>query len=122
MAVTYPNQYIVTFAPEPKTDANNPYHKVNTDVLQNASNDLTKIGSVKLWMYLTAHSGMKEFGLSRKACEEWGIKKDSYYQGQKELEEKGYLKPLGPGKYEFTQFPIKIVTPENVISKPLWDF
>lgn len=42
-------------------------------------NDLKKVGSVKLWMYLTLHSNVSAFGLSKKACEEWGIKKDAYY-------------------------------------------
>ena len=122
MATTYPNQYIITFAPEPKTDAKNPYHKMNIDVLQNAMNDLTKVSSMKLWMYLVAHSGIDGFGLSQKACEEWGIKKDSYQTGKKELIEKGYLKEIGHNRYEFRQVPIKIVTPETITPKTVWDF
>ena len=122
MAVTkYPNQFLITFAPEPKTDANHPYHKVNVDALQNAMNDLKKPGSLKLWLYLTMHSNIDAFGLSKKACEEWGLKKDAYYAAQEELEEKGYLKKLGKDKFEFTQIPVVIHTPTTE-TPSVWDF
>lgn len=88
-------------------------------------NDLKKVGSVKLWMYLTLHSNVSAFGLSKKACEEWGIKKDAYYAAQEELEEKGYLKKIGVDKYEFTQVPIKMVVvpkTEMKTSPTVWDF
>ena len=110
MAVTYANQYIITFGPQPKTDAKNLYHKFNLDALQNAMNDLTKIGSVKLWTYLAIHSDMDTLALSQKACEEWGIKKDSYQSAKKELIDKGYLTAIGKDKYEFKQIPMPIVS------------
>lgn len=81
-------------------------------------NDLKKLGSLKLWIYLTMHSSMKSFGLSKKACEDWGIKKDAYYAAQEELEEKGYLKKIGKDKYEFSQIPVVVHTPTTTT----WDF
>ena len=116
----FANQYTITFAPEPKTDATHPYYKMNIDALQNAMNDLTKIGSVKLWTYLALHSGLPSFGLSQKACEEWGIKKDSYYKAQEELKEKGYLREIGKNQLEFTQIPTVIHTMTAVGTQ--WDF
>lgn len=101
----YPNQYSIVFAPSPKTDANNPYNKINSDVLQEVCCDLSKVGAIKLWLYLVAHSSMKELALSQKACEEWGLKKDSYYSGKDELVNKGYLTEIGPSRYEFRQIP-----------------
>ena len=109
----YPNQYTIVFAPAPKTDANNPYCKMNVDVLQSVAGDLNKVGALKLWLYLVAHSHMESLGLSQKACEEWGLKKDSYYSGKEELVNKGYLVEIGSNKYEFRQLPI---VPVN------WDF
>ena len=87
-------------------------------------NDLKKVGSIKLWMYLVLRSDMGSFGLSQKACEEWGIKKDSYYSAQEELVEKGYLKEIGVNKYEFIQIPMKIVVvPKTETKTPTaWDF
>ena len=118
MATAYPNQTVIVFAPEPKTDAKNPYYKINLDVLQNAMNDLKKVGSFKLWMYLATHNSMKTFNLSKKACEDWGIKKDSYYAAQEELKEKGYLKKIATDKYEFSQIPTIIHTTTTTT----WDF
>ena len=109
----YPNQYTIVFAPPPKTDANNPYNKINSDVLQSVAADLNKVGALKLWLYLVSHSGMKILELSQKACEQWGMKKDSYYSGKDELVEKGYLVEVGPSRYEFKQLPVV---------KGNWDF
>lgn len=120
MATTYANQYIITFGPQPKTDANNLYHKFNLDALQNAMDDLSKVGSVKLWLYLATHSDMSTLALSQKACEEWGIKKDSYQSAKKELIDKGYLVSTGKDKYEFKQVPIPIISMPT--PTPKWDF
>ena len=122
MAVTYANQFIITFGSQPKTDATHPYHKINVDAMQNAMNDLTKIGSMKLWMYLVAHSDMDSLALSQKACEEWGIKKDSYQSAKKELIDKGYLVTVGKDKYEFKQIPVQMVTLPVVPVQKNWDF
>ena len=106
----FANQYTITFAPEPKTDATHPYYKYNLDALQNAMNDLTKVGSMKLWLYLSLHSDMPSLGLSQKACEEWGLKKDSYQSAKKELIDKGYLVAVGKDQYEFKQVPLPMVS------------
>lgn len=63
---------------------------MNLEALQKAMNTL-KGSSLKMWLYLNKNQEKYTFELSRAACLEWGIKKDSYYDGFKELVEKGYL-------------------------------
>ena len=46
---------------------------------------------LKMWLYFNKNQDGFRFALSQKACEEWGIKKDSYYKGISELIDKGYL-------------------------------
>ena len=50
-----------------------------------------KGSSLKMWLYLNKNQEHYALELSRAACLEWGIKKDSYYDGIEELIEKGYL-------------------------------
>ena len=50
-----------------------------------------------MWLYLNKNQDNYRFGLSQKACEEWGIKKDSYYDGIKDLIANGYLRQSQPG-------------------------
>ena len=45
-----------------------------------------------MWLYFNKNQDGYKFELSQKACQAWGIKKDSYYDGIRELELKGYLK------------------------------
>lgn len=47
--------------------------------------------SFKLWCYINKNQEHYDFELSQKACAEWGIKKDSYYNAVKDLINKGYL-------------------------------
>lgn len=71
----------------------------------------------KLWVYLAMNQNGFDFSLSKKACEDWGIKKDSYYRGIEELKNQGYLVELEPGIFEFyTQIE------EKGISKLKYDF
>ena len=60
-----------------------------------------------MWLYLNKNQDKYTFELSRKACEEWGIKKDSYYDGLKDLEAKGYLRQSRQGSnfYYFYESP-----------------
>jgi hypothetical protein len=74
---------------------------MNLDALQNAMKDL-KGSSLKMWLYLNKNQERYTFDLSRAACLEWGIKKDSYYDGIKELMEKGYLVPAREGSNYYT--------------------
>lgn len=62
--------------------------KVNESIgLQEAAVEL-RGETFKLWVFI------KENGidnLKRKKCEEWGIKKDCYYEGIRKLKQKGYI-------------------------------
>lgn len=63
--------------------------------------------SFKLWCYLNKNQEHYHFELSQKACEEWGIKKDSYYSAVKDLINKGYLirKNENSNIYSFYEMP-----------------
>ena len=50
-----------------------------------------------MWLYLNKNQDNYRFELSQKACEERGIKKDSYYDGIRNLIDNGYLRPMRPG-------------------------
>lgn len=61
-----------------------------------------------MWLYFNKNQEGFRMELSQKDCKEWGIKKDSYYNGIKELEKKGYLVPVKEGSniycfYEMSQ-------------------
>ena len=55
-----------------------------------------------MWLYLNKNQEKYTLELSRADCLEWGIKKDSYYDGIKELMEKGYLVQAHEGSNYFT--------------------
>ena len=57
-----------------------------------------------MWLYLNKNQERYTFELSRAACLEWGIKKDSYYDGIKELIDKGYLVQARDGSNYYTFF------------------
>lgn len=63
--------------------------------------DLNGSSGLLLWLYLDKNANGYKLELSQKACEEWGLKKDSYYRAKKELESKGYLEQAGAGQYIF---------------------
>ena len=50
-----------------------------------------------MWLYINKNQDGYQFELSQKACKEWGIKKDSYYDGFKDLMSNGYLRLSKPG-------------------------
>ena len=50
-----------------------------------------------MWLYLNKNQDHYRFGLSRVDCAEWGIRKDSYYDGIKDLINNGYLRQSQPG-------------------------
>ena len=74
---------------------------MNLEALQLAMKTL-KGSSLKMWLYLNKNQEKYTFELSRAACLEWGIKKDSYYDGIKELMEKGYLVQAREGSNYYT--------------------
>ena len=68
----------------------------NLDALRQAMNNLKGSG-LKMWLYLNKNQDHYRFGLSRVDCAEWGIRKDSYYDGIKDLIANGYLRQSQPG-------------------------
>ena len=68
----------------------------NLDALRQAMNCLKGSG-LKMWLYLNKNQDNYRFGLSRVDCAEWGIRKDSYYDGIKDLIANGYLRQSQPG-------------------------
>ena len=57
-----------------------------------------------MWLYINKNQDNYRFELSQKACEEWGIKKDSYYDGIRNLIDNGYLRPLRAGSNVYIFF------------------
>ena len=104
--MSVPNQKTIQIARRTKRDKDHLYAMMNLDALQKAMFDLKGSG-LKMWLYLNKNQDNYQFELSRQACAEWGIKKDSYYDGLKNLEEKGYLHPIRPGSsiYVFYEAP-----------------
>ena len=68
----------------------------NLDALRQAMNCLKGSG-LKMWLYLNKNQNNYRFGLSRVDCAAWGIRKDSYYDGIKDLIANGYLRQSQPG-------------------------
>ena len=50
-----------------------------------------------MWLYLNKNQDNYKLELSQSACRKWGIKKDSFYNGIKELIIQGYLVPICGG-------------------------
>lgn len=68
----------------------------NQEALLQAMTKLKGSG-LKMWLYINKNQDGYRFELSRQACAEWGIKKDSYYDGFNDLVNKGYLRLSQPG-------------------------
>ena len=58
--------------------------------IQKAASSLREVG-LRLWLFIAFSSEDTIIKLSQGLCEEWGIKRSSYYAAMKELQEKGYL-------------------------------
>ena len=61
--------------------------------------------SFKLWLYIEKNQDEFELELSQKACENWGLKKDSYRRAKSELIQKNYLREVEPDIFEFNETP-----------------
>ena len=94
--MTYPNQKEVQVAKRTPRDSEHLYSMNNLDSLRQAMNCLKGSG-LKMWLYLNKNQNNYRFGLSRVDCAEWGIRKDSYYDGIKDLIANGYLRQSQPG-------------------------
>lgn len=104
--MSVPYQKIVQIAPRIKRDSDHLYATMNINALSAAVQDLKGSG-LKMWLYFNKNQDGYKFELSQKACQLWGIKKDSYYDGIRELESKGYLFPIYEGSniYKFYETP-----------------
>lgn len=104
--MSVPNQKIVEIGTRTARNGNNLYATMNLDALQQAMKTL-KGSSLKMWLYFNKNQERYAFELSRADCLEWGIKKDSYYDGIEELIEKGYLVQSREGSnlYTFYELP-----------------
>lgn len=100
------NQKIVKLVQRDKWDKENIYARMHIDALQEAMLTL-KGQSFRLWVYLNKNQDDYSLELSPKACADWGIKKDAYYQGIKDLTSAGYLwqKEEGSNIYYFSEKP-----------------
>ena len=94
--MTFPNQKEVQIAKRTPRNAEHLYSMNNLDALRQAMNCLKGSG-LKMWIYLNKNQDNFRFGLSRVDCAEWGIRKDSYYDGIKDLVANGYLRQSQPG-------------------------
>ena len=99
--MSVPNQKIVQIGKRTVRDGKHLYAMMNLDAMQQAMRTL-KGSSLKMWLYLNKNQENYTFDLSRTACLEWGIKKDSYYDGVRELVEKGYLVQAREGSNYYT--------------------
>lgn len=112
--MSVPNQKIVQIARRTKRDKDNLYAMTNLEALQQAMNILKGSG-LKMWLYLNKNQDNFRFDLSRQACEEWGIKKDSYYDGIRNLIDKGYLRPLRAGSNIYIFFENRLAENPNSV-------
>ena len=94
--MTFPNQKEVQIGERTPRDGKHLYSMNNLDALRQAMNCLKGSG-LKMWLYLNKNQNNYRFGLSRVDCAEWGIRKDSYYDGIKDLIANGYLRQSQPG-------------------------
>jgi len=100
----YANQFTVVSGERLPRDGDHLYTRQSLEAIQLAMVNL-KGETFKLWLYLSKNKDGEEWGLSPKACEAWGIKKDSYYKARDTLIEKGYLVEIGKDKYRFDEIP-----------------
>lgn len=94
--MTYPNQKEVQIGERTPRDGKHLYSMNNLDALRQAMNCLKGSG-LKMWLYINKNQNNYRFALSRVDCAGWGIRKDSYYDGIKDLITNGYLRQSQPG-------------------------
>ena len=120
--MSVPNQKTIIVQPRTERNSNNIYATFNIEALQEAMKNL-KNSSFKLWCYINKNQDKYKLELSQKACEEWGIKKDSYYSSVRDLTEKGYLiqKDTHSNIYSFYEVPFS-ENPKNIIDDNVLPF
>lgn len=108
---SYPNQKRILLHKElsDNKDPNNYYAKINLRALRNAMHNLTP-KAFELWIYFDKNKAdnTKPFWLSKEDFMNWStVKKTSFYEAMKELEEKNYLIPRDERKsvFDFYEMP-----------------
>ena len=78
-----------------------------------------KGSGLKMWLYLNKNQDNYRFALSRVDCAEWGIRKDSYYDGIKDLiaKKKQYLSSFNAEDAQLGIFLKKWVSLERRINE-----
>lgn len=101
---TVPNQNVVIIK---KTPCKNNFLQINNDEWMLAAKICGDKGAAfKLYLYLAANEVGYKLALSKVAVENAvGIKQSNYYKSFSFLEEQGFLRQVGKGKYEFYTVP-----------------
>ncbi len=94
--MSFPNQQMIFGYNRQPRDDKHIFAVINIDALRKAMKTLSG-AALDLWLYINKNQDNYRFELSPKACEEYGIKKDSYYRGKQELFDKHYLVPVYKG-------------------------
>lgn len=112
--MSVPNQRIVHIRKAKLHNKDNLFTVINLDGLQKAVELLNGSG-LKMWCYCNKNQDKYVFDLSQVACQEYGIKKDSYYNGIKELIQYGFLIPEREGSniFYFYETPHKNISEDK---------
>ena len=114
---TVPNQRVLTIRKEP-ADKDHKYSINNLAALDEATFNLQKKASFKLYIYLAKNQDKYKFALSSSHFMAWaGVAKTAYDSAFAELEEKGYLIPKEKGStiYTFYEKSKKQLDQEDII-------
>lgn len=107
--VRYPNQKIVSInreMPKQTKDNKRPYMVVYKDNLESAMKTITKISSLKLYLYLIGNNDNYNFALSTQdVADSCGISITSAKDAVKDLIEKGFLVLREKKTYDFYEVP-----------------
>ena len=121
---TYPNQKTITINREmPKQTKGNkrPYMIAYNDNIEKAMQNINKVSSFKLYIYLLSNNNFYNFALSTKdVSERCGISLDSAQDAVKDLIEKGYLVLIEKKHYDFYETPkvsIEVIGEEKKVFK-----
>lgn len=91
----YPNQKRITIGPRVARNGENKYCMYNIEAMQQAMTKIKTVGGMKIWMYINKNQDHYTFDLSRiELLNKWGLTRDTYESGLKELIKLGYLTPI----------------------------
>lgn len=105
--MSFPNQRIIQIGKRTQRNKDNLFATINLDALKGAIANL-KGCSLKMWLYFNKNQDEYRFELSRRDCESWGIKKDSYYSGIEDLISKRYLVQDREGSNQYTFYEVPL--------------